>query len=205
MGRIGALRVEAKHACPPRTLRLLAVGFSSIRSQPAITCVIPTFRRPGLLARAIRSVLDQSFTNFNICVDNASGDETKRMVEAFAAHDPRVYYHCHRQNIGAQENFIYGLSRAETPFVHLTSDDDFLLPGFYKRAMEGLDARDGAAFFSGGMLSVRPDGQVRTFLRYGVEADQIRRPPAFFILLPAIRKRGLAYSFGALRSNGSAD
>ena len=155
-----------------------------MRSQPLITCVIPTYRRPQVLRRAIWSVLDQSFTDFKICVyDNASGDETSRMVEALAALDPRVHYHCHLENIGFQENFIYGLSRAETPFVHLISDDDFLLPGFYLRAVEALRAQTGAVFFSGGILSAQPDGQVQNFLRYGVEADQVCRPPGLFHLV----------------------
>jgi glycosyltransferase involved in cell wall biosynthesis len=152
-----------------------------MKSEASITCVIPTFRRPQLLGRAIKSVLDQSFTNFKICVyDNASGDETIQVVESLAAQDPRVHYYCHRENIGLQENFIYGLSKADTPFVHLISDDDFLLPGFYARAVEALQVNSGAAFYSGGILSAQPDGQVRYFLRYGVEGDQVYGPPDLF-------------------------
>jgi glycosyltransferase involved in cell wall biosynthesis len=152
-----------------------------MKSEPVITCVIPTFRRPQLLSRAIKSVLDQSFANFKICVyDNASGDETSRVVDALAAQDPRVQYHCHLENIGLQGNFIYGLSQVNTPFVHLISDDDFLLPGFYARAVDALQANSGAAFYSGGILSAQPDGQVRYFLRYGVEGDQTYGPPGLF-------------------------
>ena len=45
--------------------------------QPLITTVIPTYRRPALLAQAIRSVLTQTYPHFLVCVyDNASADET---------------------------------------------------------------------------------------------------------------------------------
>src|SRR5208282_767739 len=63
---------------------------------------------------------------------------------------------------------------------HLISDDDFLLPGFYTRAVEALQAHTGAAFYSGGLLVAQPDGQVQHFLRYGVDADKIYRPPSLF-------------------------
>ncbi len=45
--------------------------------RPLITTVIPTYRRPKLLQRAIKSVLNQTYPHFQVCVyDNASGDET---------------------------------------------------------------------------------------------------------------------------------
>jgi len=53
-------------------------------SEPLITTVIPTYRRPAMLRRAIRSVLSQTFPDFRLCVyDNASGDETAVVVEEF--------------------------------------------------------------------------------------------------------------------------
>ena len=109
---------------------------------PMITTVIPTYRRPQLLRRAIRSVLDQSYPHFRLCIyDNASGDETGELVARLASQDTRIHYHCHQQNIGAQSNFIYGYSRVRTPFLHLISDDDFLLPGFFAQAIGALEGK----------------------------------------------------------------
>ena len=83
---------------------------------PTITTVIPTFRRPRLVERAIRSVLAQNFDGFQICVyDNASGDETAAVVAQIAREDPRVNYYCHPKNIGAWNNFKYGIERVSTP------------------------------------------------------------------------------------------
>src|ERR1700674_1455488 len=105
---------------------------------PLITTIIPTYRRPKFLRRAIRSVLNQSFMNFQVCVyDNASGDETPSVVDDIARSDRRVKYHCHPENIGAIRNFLYGMERVETPFFSFLSDDDFLLPDFYETALQG--------------------------------------------------------------------
>jgi len=102
---------------------------------PLITCVIPTYRRPRMLSRAIKSVLSQTFTNISVVVtDNASGDETAEVVHAIQAQDSRVTYHCHSENLGMHANFVYGMSCVKTPFFSLLSDDDLLLPDFYRQA-----------------------------------------------------------------------
>ncbi|MGD0288892.1 MAG: glycosyltransferase family 2 protein [Candidatus Binataceae bacterium] len=153
-------------------------------SQPLITTVIPTYQRPNMLRRAIRSVLDQTYPHFKICVyDNASNDETGEVVSAMASRDSRIRYHRHPTNIGAQDNFIFGLSQVDTPLVHLISDDDFLLPGFFAQATSALNKHPSVAFFSGGMLSADPDGRVRALVCYGSKADQVYRPAQLFQLL----------------------
>ncbi len=103
--------------------------------EPRITTVIPTYRRPKLLPRAIMSVLRQTFPHFEVHVyDNASGDETRQVVERLAATDPRVKYHCHERNIGLVPNFAYGMERVATRFFNLLSDDDLVFPRFFDSA-----------------------------------------------------------------------
>ncbi len=71
-------------------------------AKPLITTIIPTYRRPKLLRRAIKSVLNQTYPHFQVCVyDNASGDETALVVDEIAKADPRVKYYCHSENIGS--------------------------------------------------------------------------------------------------------
>ncbi|MFC1643519.1 glycosyltransferase family 2 protein [Chlamydiota bacterium] len=118
-------------------------------TKPLITTIIPTYRRPTLLRRAIKSVLNQTYPNFQVCVyDNASGDETADVVSEFSKNDPRIKYHCHPKNIGALNNFNYGMQRVNTPFFSFLSDDDLLLPEFYETALEGFENHPKAIFSS---------------------------------------------------------
>ena len=115
--------------------------------EPVITAVIPTYRRPALLRRAILSVLGQTYPHVRVCVfDNASGDETEAVVAALMRRDPRVYYHRHHENIGAFKNFSFGMRAVDTPYFSILPDDDLLLPGFYEQAMQGLVRYSGAMF-----------------------------------------------------------
>lgn len=149
---------------------------SQIRStvSPLITAIIPTYRRPQLLHRAISSVLEQEDASLQVCVyDNASGDETADVVKTQAAKDSRVIYYRHPTNIGGLANFLFGMSRVETPFFSLLSDDDYLLPGFYRRALAGLSEKPQAMCWAGMTLNVDErgivwDARVRQCAREGL-------------------------------------
>ncbi len=116
-------------------------------NQSLIATIIPTYRRPQLLRRAITSVLNQTYPNFQACVyDNASGDETAQIVKEFSQKDPRVHYYCHSENIGMVKNFNFGLQRVGTPYFSFLCDDDILLPNFYEKALEGFQKYPEAGF-----------------------------------------------------------
>jgi len=128
---------------------------------PLITTILPTYRRPNLLRRAIMSVLSQTYPHFQVCVyDNASNDETASVVAEIAKKDPRVKYHAHAKNIGGMQNFQYGLEHVETPFFSFLSDDDVMLPDFYQTAMEGFETFPDAMFSAGLAITMNEKGEV---------------------------------------------
>jgi glycosyltransferase involved in cell wall biosynthesis len=119
-------------------------------AEPIITVIIPTFRRPKLLRRAILSVLNQTFSAFQVCVyDNASNDNTQQVVTELAETDSRIKYYCHEQNIGSVANFNHGLKEVNTPFFSFLSDDDLLLPHFFEEAMQSLSSNPDVMFYAG--------------------------------------------------------
>lgn len=63
----------------------------SQQSLPFIRVVLPTYNRAALVVGAIKSVLAQTFSNFEIIVSNdGSTDETEAVVERLAETEPRV-------------------------------------------------------------------------------------------------------------------
>ncbi len=112
-----------------------------------VTILIPTYKRPEKLKRAIASVLSQTYSDLEVMVfDNASGDETSEIVASFMRSDPRVRYHRHPENIGMCANFNFAVSRVETPYFAFLSDDDYYLPNFVTDAMSGLEKYPPAMF-----------------------------------------------------------
>ena len=128
---------------------------------PLITTVIPTYQRAKLLRRAIESALAQEGPSLVVHVfDNASSDGTHAVVEGIAARDPRLCYHRHDTNIGAAANFEFGLRSVTTPYFSILSDDDYLLPGFYRHAFAELEAEPAAVFWAGMTLNVDETGKI---------------------------------------------
>jgi len=142
-----------------------------------ITTVIPTFQRPALLRRAIHSVLDQTFTDFQIHVyDNASEDETRSVVEDISRHDSRIQYFRHPTNIGLIQNFAFGINRVDSPFFTLLSDDDLLLPHFFETAVSALSGNPEAMAFVGTLIEAEESGHILA-IPFSSWREGIRRPP----------------------------
>ena len=132
-----------------------------------MTTVIPTYRRPSLLRRAIKSVLNQTRPDLIVSVfDNASGDETAAVVAEAMRKDSRVTYFCQPQNIGLVRNFQCGMSQVQTPYFSFLSDDDILLPSFHEEAVSALEKEPSAILYAAPSILVGlEDGDVlgRTF------------------------------------------
>jgi glycosyltransferase involved in cell wall biosynthesis len=150
-------------------------------AQPLITTVIPTYRRPKLLRRAISSALNQTFQNLQVCVyDNASGDETAEVVAEFARRDSRVKYFCHAENIGVVSNFNFGMKSVDTEFFSMLSDDDVLLPECYQTVLEGFSKFPDAVFSASATIAMTADGKIRDVASMWPSEGNFKPPDGLF-------------------------
>jgi glycosyltransferase involved in cell wall biosynthesis len=94
---------------------------------PRVSVVIPAYNRAGFVARTVRSVLGQTFRDFEvIVVDDGSTDDTYQKVEEFG--DPRISILRHTVNRGAQAARNSGLRAARGELVAFLDSDDEWLP-----------------------------------------------------------------------------
>jgi len=101
------------------------------------------------VAQAIRSVLDQTFRDFEfLIVDDGSRDDTPRVVEQFD--DPRIVFRTSAENRGsaARRNELVEASRGQ--YIAVQNSDDYWTLDKLARQVEFLDAHpEYAATFSG--------------------------------------------------------
>jgi glycosyltransferase involved in cell wall biosynthesis len=103
---------------------------------PAVSVVIPTFRRPKRLERAIESVLHQTFGDFEcIVIDGGSKDETASVVSRIAEKDPRVRY-VEIEDLGISASRNAGVRESRAEFVAFLDDDDEFFPRYLERVIE---------------------------------------------------------------------
>lgn len=92
---------------------------------PLVTCIIPTYNRADKLINAIESVLSQSYSNIELLVvDDQSGDNTKKTVEAIIKEDSRVNY-LYNPNKGGNNARNYGIIHAKGELIAFLDDDDW--------------------------------------------------------------------------------
>ncbi|MEO3680741.1 glycosyltransferase [Shewanella vesiculosa] len=91
-----------------------------------VTVYIPTYNRSDLLARAILSVLNQSYTEVEIIViDDNSTDDTYAVVQDFIKNDLRVKYFKNNENMGACFNRNLAIRLSTGYFLTGLDDDDY--------------------------------------------------------------------------------
>ena len=94
-----------------------------MRTDPLVTVVIPTQNRAAMLACAIHSVQQQTYKNLEIIVvDDASGDDTREIVERLG--DSRIRYIRHGTSRGASAARNTGIRTANGQFIAFLDYDD---------------------------------------------------------------------------------
>ena len=93
---------------------------------PTVSIVIPTYNSEKTVARAIESVLQQTYTDYEmIIVDDASTDGTVAIVESYISDGAPIQLHQLESNSGAGMARSRGLSVATGEYVALLDADDF--------------------------------------------------------------------------------
>lgn len=99
-----------------------------------VSVILPTYNRAQLLGRSIRSVLSQTFSDFElIVVDDASTDNTEELVKSFQ--DPRIRFIRHHINRGASAARNTGINAAQGKYIAFEDSDDEWLPYKLERQM----------------------------------------------------------------------
>jgi glycosyltransferase involved in cell wall biosynthesis len=94
---------------------------------PFFSVVIPTYNMSEWIPYAIESVLNQSFNDFELLIqDNASNDKTKYVVEKYR--DSRISYEVNPSNVGMFGNLNLVCSRAKGKYIKILCADDTLSP-----------------------------------------------------------------------------
>jgi len=96
-----------------------------VKDSPRVSVTIATYNRAHLIGRAIQSVLNQTYEDFElILVDDGSTDNTEGVVKGFD--DDRLKYIRHHKNSGgatAPRNTALHAARGE--YIAVLDDDDF--------------------------------------------------------------------------------
>jgi glycosyltransferase involved in cell wall biosynthesis len=127
---------------------------------PGVSVVIPTHNRAEFLRRAIGTVLQQTFQDFElIVVDDASRDHTQEVVASFPDERIRRIRHDHAKGGAAARNA--GIRAARADWIAFLDDDDEWFPEKLAKQMEVVrGAPDVGCVYTGYAVVERATGKI---------------------------------------------
>ncbi|MBD2431629.1 glycosyltransferase [Fischerella sp. FACHB-380] len=92
---------------------------------PKISILLPVFNGQRYIRECINSILNQSFTNFELLISNdCSTDDSHNIIQEFS--DPRITYLSNQKNQGLFKNLNLILKLANAPIIRFICQDDIL-------------------------------------------------------------------------------
>lgn len=90
-----------------------------------VSIILPTYNGSQRIEMAIKSVLDQKYSNWELLVlDDGSIDNTALIVDNFVKQDNRIRYIKNEVNLGIQKTLNKGLREAKGEYIARIDDDD---------------------------------------------------------------------------------
>lgn len=115
-----------------------------------LSICIPTYNRAKYLRRAIASCIYEC-KKYGVRIyiqNNASTDCTEDVIKEFD--EDIIEYECNDHNVGAIKNVNKLIDKANSKYVFMLTDDDYLLPGAIKRILDFIQSNE-IDFFSSDM------------------------------------------------------
>jgi len=132
-----------------------------------IDILIPTFNRSDFLQKNLDHIANQinyskDPDTFNIIIsNNASSDDTEKIINVFIKENPgiRLKYNRNEINVGLEKNVVKLLSLAHNEFVLWIGDDDYFADGYLNFLVEKINIIDNLGLVIPGIKSVNKNGQ----------------------------------------------
>lgn len=142
------------------------IGFYAARAchNPMVSVVMPTYNRADFLPRAIESVLNQTYRDFEfIIIDDGSEDNSWELLKTYAQKDHRIRLLKNKKNRGISYARNRGNAAARGKYIMIMDSDDISMP----QRMEKHVA----------FMQVHPDVVLSTSLRKSLQGDMEDQPP----------------------------
>jgi len=135
----------------------------SVIENPFVSVGLITFERDKLLVESLKSVLQQSYKNFEVIVSNDNPNRKINFKTLAIKKDKRVKIVNQTDNLGEIGNLNYVLKNSVGDYFTWLADDEVLYPQFLERCVLALQKHDinkisavYPFYDSGELLSARP-------------------------------------------------
>ena len=145
-------------------------------SKPTISVVMPTYNREQMLPRAIDSILDQTYKDFElIIVDDASTDKSVEVIKDYMKKDKRIRLIQNEKNSGIAFSRNRGNDAARGKYIAIMDSDDQSLPHRLELSINFFEKHPDVDAFCGNLLDIEEPVYAQQFLNwqdYKIASDE---------------------------------
>lgn len=140
---------------------------------PLVSVVMPCHNGAQYISEAIRSVLAQSYVNWElIVVDDGSTDDSLSIVKSMK--DSRITLVRNKKNYGICHSLNKGIKRAKGKYIARLDADDMMLPGRLSAQIEFMEQHPDYAVVGGNHIVMDMDGMPLGMTAYPETDKEIR-------------------------------
>lgn len=137
---------------------------------PLISVILPVYNAEEYISEAIQSILNQSYSSFEIIVINdGSTDRTEDVVKSL--NDNRIRYHKNEKNLKLISTLNLGLQLAKGKYIARLDADDLVLPNRFETQIHFLESHPDYGIVG---TYAEEFGTSQSILEYVTEDEDIR-------------------------------
>lgn len=109
----------------------------------AVSVIVPAYNAEKTVGKTLDSLLSQTLKNIEIIVvDDASRDDTKRIVSEYAEKDARIRFFPQEKNAGPSAARNFGMQHATGEYIGFVDSDDWCEPEMFEQMYMVADDAD---------------------------------------------------------------
>ena len=154
-----------------------------------ISVVMPAFNSSNFIAKAIESILNQTFQDFElILVDDGSTDNTLEIMTHYREQDNRIQI-IQSKHVGCSRARNLGINQAKFPWIAVMDADDIALPKRFARQIEAANANPKVVAWGTYVHHVNLKEEVLSLQKHGLLTeeefyDNMKRGDVPFVIHP---------------------
>lgn len=107
---------------------------------PRVSVIVTCYTRTNYIAEAVKSVLAQSYEDYEILVADDSGTAVAREIVADFGQPDRIRYLAHASTLGVASSIALAVKQARGEFISILNDDDSWEPQLLEKLVTALEA-----------------------------------------------------------------
>jgi len=130
-------------------------------SKAKVSILLPVYNREDYLIQAIKSVISQTYQNWELLIsDNCSTDNTARVGSKYATEDKRIRYWRNEKNIGSGLNYNKCIAEATGEYIELFGADDIFEPDCLEKFVHAFNDNSSVVLVTSARTHIDENGKL---------------------------------------------